>query len=250
MSNFYPWAPDGETLSSTAFRDDSERTDGFKANTVASSIKVNTALAQANLLSVAMYNALQQIYLKNDIDNNIKVNLDSATLENYKQYVDRLAILCAKALTTAFAKANNVYYHQVSYSKIFTGSSLAAGSLHTLQCTIHILDKSANRAEAITTSNIESRIMDHLTDDMAPYWITDVVYKLSKGISSGQTIYPISSAKFVNTTDIGITFKGLQLRVNKDGTDELTTIDTWATTSSNYNLVVTDEFFSINDVLS
>ena len=251
MSKFYPWTPDGSNLEkSAAFENETQRLEGFKSGDTASSAILNTALCQSNLISVALVEALQKIYTNNDINATTKSLLENADIDSYKATMNQLATLFATSLTDAFAKANSVYYHQVTYSKVFTGSSPTAGSLHTLQFKLHIFDRSTDKATTITTSNIADRIMLHLTDNAISYWITDVVYKLSKGQAGGQTMYSVSAAKFIDRIDLGVTFKGLNLRVNKDGTDTDSTISDWATANSNYKFVVSDDFFSIADVLS
>lgn len=62
MSKFSVWIDDinvsESCQSSDTFASDSQRINGFKAGTGASAIRVNTALRQANLISVALVNAL------------------------------------------------------------------------------------------------------------------------------------------------------------------------------------------------
>lgn len=63
MSNkFKPWidsaVPDTNTQSSAAFDADAQRATGFKSGDAASSIRVNSALRQANLVAAALMNAI------------------------------------------------------------------------------------------------------------------------------------------------------------------------------------------------
>lgn len=62
MSKFYVWVDDPQTSSSTQtsteFANEPQRKQGFQANEVISSKKVNTAIRQANLVAVALMEAL------------------------------------------------------------------------------------------------------------------------------------------------------------------------------------------------
>lgn len=62
MSRFYVWidspVADNNILSAAGFNDDTQRTNGFVAGQPASSIRVNTALRQANLVAAALMNVI------------------------------------------------------------------------------------------------------------------------------------------------------------------------------------------------
>lgn len=86
MSKFYVWVDDPQTSSSTQtsteFANEPQRKQGFQANEVISSKKVNTAVRQANLIAVALMEALSSDNTTldvnssvTDVTNEIKVKL-------------------------------------------------------------------------------------------------------------------------------------------------------------------------------
>lgn len=75
MSKFYVWVDDPQTSSSTQtsteFANEPQRKQGFQANEVISSKKVNTAVRQANLVAVALMEALSPSNTTLDVNSSV-----------------------------------------------------------------------------------------------------------------------------------------------------------------------------------
>ena len=77
MANFYPWieTANDNVMSASDFADDAQRKNGFQAGQAASSIRVNSALRQANLFVAA----LAEVVLANDATVNLTSSVTALT---------------------------------------------------------------------------------------------------------------------------------------------------------------------------